>query len=74
MTKKAATLVQAFTALSPKEQSEVIDVIAEYYLARPKHRQALLSKAGSADPVMNGADPKLSVESHPDACRDSRLC
>jgi len=46
MNKKAATLVQAFTALSPKEQAEVIDLIAEYYLARPKHRQDLLKNAG----------------------------
>ncbi|MFL6373296.1 MAG: hypothetical protein ACJ73D_01390 [Pyrinomonadaceae bacterium] len=45
MTKTAATLVQAFTALSPKEQTEVIDLIAEYYLTRPKHRQALLNDA-----------------------------
>lgn len=50
MTKKANTLVQAFTALSPREQAEVIDLIAEYYLARPKNRQALLRKAGSPDP------------------------
>jgi len=48
MNKKAAALVQAFIALSPKEQSEVIDLIAEYYLARPKHRQALLQRARHA--------------------------
>jgi hypothetical protein len=48
--------VQAFTALSPKEQAEVIDLIAEYYLARPKHRQALLQKAG------NGVSPPAPVE------------
>jgi hypothetical protein len=56
MNKKAATLVQAFTALSPKEQAEVIDLIAEYYLARPKHRQALLQKVG------NGVSPPAPVE------------
>lgn len=46
MTKKAAALVQAFTALSLRERAEVIDLIAEYYLARPKHRHAVLQKAG----------------------------
>jgi hypothetical protein len=50
MNKKAAALVQAFIALAPKEQSEVIDLIAEYYLARPKHRQALLQRARRALP------------------------
>lgn len=50
MNKKAAALVQAFIALAPKEQAEVIDLIAEYYLARPKHREALLQRARRALP------------------------
>ena len=63
MNKKAATLVQAFTALSPKEQAEVIDLIAEYYLARPKHRQALLKNAGDGSPTpLSKATKKRSMK------------
>jgi hypothetical protein len=58
MNKKAATLVQAFTALSTKEQAEVIDLIAEYYLARPKHRQELLQKAGDKAAPLAAKPPR----------------
>ena len=58
MNKKAAALVQAFTALTSKEQAEVIDLIAEYYLARPKHRQELLQKAGDSASAPPAAKPR----------------
>jgi|GEM_PF-6913536 len=45
MNTQASRFVQAFAELPSLEQAKVIDLIAEYYLANPRHRQAMLRSA-----------------------------
>ena len=50
MNKQASTFVRAFAELPPLEQAKVIDLIAEYYLANPSRRQAILRSAATRSP------------------------